>query len=325
MLHFRTGLGARLAAVVGAAVLAGLAGCAATNATPSDGGSATPRTVTDPSGETVQIPANAQRVFGMYTTDLDYAITLELGLAPVQTIRQGSVGFPDFFPQGPLAGVEKLVNYPDPQYEKIAAAAPDVIVNGLGYEGGPDATKLAAIAPTFTYNGFDGDWRDDFTALGAAFGKEDVAEAFLRQVNSRTAEVKTKVAALGESPVVAYGWANEDGSGGFNGSAPTTLGTQVFDEVGISSPKAVGKEWTEISHEKIAELSDVDLIMIAVETDTDQQAVLNRVRKDPIWAQLPAVKAGHLVAVNNELSYASPHAQLTFLDVVEKNLALLEH
>lgn len=314
----------RLAAAVGAALLTGLAACGATDATPSTEASATPRIVTDPSGKTVEIPGDAQRVFGMYTTDLDYAITLELGLAPVQAIRQGSVGFPDFFPQEQLAGIEKLVNYPERQFEKIAAVAPDVIVNGLGYEGGPDATKLAAIAPTFTYNGFDGDWRDDFTALGAAFGKEDVAAAFLEQVNSRTAEVKTKVDALGTSPVVAYGWANEDGSGGFNGSAPTTLGTQVFDEVGIKSPKAVGKDWTEISHEKIAELSDVNLIMIAVETDSDQQAVLDRVKKDPIWAQLPAVKAGHLVAVNNELSYASPHAHLAFLDVVEKNLALLE-
>jgi ABC-type Fe3+-hydroxamate transport system substrate-binding protein len=37
--------------------------------------------------------------------------------------------------------------------------------------------------------------------------------------------------------------------------------------------------------------------MIAVEADTDQQAVLDRVKKDPIWSQLPAVKVGHLVAV----------------------------
>jgi iron complex transport system substrate-binding protein len=314
----------RVAALTGALLLGGLAGCSASEASSSAEPSASPRTVTDPSGKTVVIPSDAQRVFGMYTTDLDYALTLELGLAPVQSIRQGSVGFPDFFPQAPIAGIEPLVNYPDPQFEKIAGAAPDVIVNGLGYEGGPDAAKLSAIAPTFTYNGFDGDWRDDFTALADAFGKEQVAEEFLQQVSARTAEVKSKVDSLGEAPVVAYGWANEDGSGGFNGSAPTTLGAQIFDEVGITSPKAVGKEWTEISHEKIAELDDVDLIMIAVETDTDQQAVLDRVKKDPIWSQLPAVRAGRLVAVNNELSYASPHAHLAFLDVVEKNLALLQ-
>lgn len=82
-------------------------------------------------------------------------------------------------------------------------------------------------------------------------------------------------------------------------------------------------EWTEISHEKITELADADLLMIAVETDTDQQAVLARVRKDPIWSRLPAVRDGHVVAVNNELSYASPHAHLTFLDVVQESLTLL--
>ena len=83
--------------------------------------------------------------------------------------------------------------------------------------------RLAAIAPTFTYRGFDGDWRDDFTALAAAFGKETVAEAFLKRVDTRTAEVKADVDALDEAPTVAYGWANEDGSGGFIGTSPSTL------------------------------------------------------------------------------------------------------
>lgn len=306
-----------------AVLLVGLAACSAGDAGSAAAPSAAPRTVTDPSGATVVIPGDAQRVFGMYTTDLDYALTLELGLASVQSIRSGSVGFPDFFPADRLGGIEPLVNYPEPEYEKIAAAAPDVIVNGLGYEGGPDATKLAAIAPTFTYDGFDGDWRDDFSALAAAFGREEVAEAFLQRVNNRTAEVKAEVDALDKAPTVAYGWANEDGSGGFIGTSPSTLGAQIFAEVGLRPSKAVGVEWTEISHEKITELADADLLMIAVETDTDQQAVLARVRKDPIWSRLPAVRDGHVVAVNNELSYASPHAHLTFLDVVQESLTLL--
>jgi ABC-type Fe3+-hydroxamate transport system substrate-binding protein len=51
--------------------------------------------------------------------------------------------------------------------------------------------------------------------------------------------------------------------------------------------------------------------------------VLARVRKDPIWSKLPAVRDGHVVAVNNELSYASPHAHLTFLDEVQESLTLL--
>jgi iron complex transport system substrate-binding protein len=126
-----------------------------------------------------------------------------------------------------MVGLEPLVNYPEPQFENIAAAAPDVIVNGLwAMRGGSDAAKLAATAPTFTYHGFDGDWRDDFTALAKAFGQEQVAEEFLQRVSARTAEVQRKVDALGEA-VVAYGWTNADGSGGFNGSAPTTLGAQV--------------------------------------------------------------------------------------------------
>lgn len=312
-----------IATVLLTGLLAGLGACSATNATPAAESSASARTVTDPAGKTVEIPGNVRRAFGMYTSDLDYAITLGLPLAPVQSIREGSVGFPDFFPQEPLQGIEPLVNFPEFEYEKIAAAEPDVIINGLGYEGGPDGRKLAAIAPTFTYDGFDGDWRDDFKAVAAAFGKEQVAEAFLQQVSARTGEVKAKVAALGEAPTVAYGYYYPGGNGEFIGSAPDNLIGQVLAEVGIKPSKAVGKDWTEISHEKIPDLADVDLLMIAVDTDSDQDKVLAALRKDPIWSKLPAVKAGHVVAVNNELSYASPHAHLEFLNVLERDLALL--
>lgn len=314
----------RLAAATAALVLTGVVACSATDAAPAGESSAAPRTVTDPSGKTVEIPADPEQVFGMYTTDLDYAITLGLGLTKVQSIREFSVGFPDFFPQEQLKGLQPLVNFPEPKFEQIAAAQPDVIINGLGYEGGPDAAKLAAIAPTFTYNGFDGDWRDDFNALAAAFGKESTAKEFLQRVDGRTSEVKAEVEALGDTPVVAFGSLNDDGGAGMNGSAPTTLGALVFQEVGIASPKAVGEEWTEISREKLPELDDVDLFLIGVETETDQQAVLDQIRKDPIWSQLPAVKAGRIVAVSNEMSYASPHAHLAFLDVVEQSLSKLE-
>lgn len=66
--------------------------------------------------------------------------------------------------------------------------------------------KLSGIAPTYTCDGFDGDWRDNFTALVAALGREAVAERFMQQVNTRTAEVKAKVSGLAEAPTVAYGW-----------------------------------------------------------------------------------------------------------------------
>ncbi|WP_152363625.1 ABC transporter substrate-binding protein [Microlunatus speluncae] len=283
-----------------------------------------PRTVTDPTGRQVEIPGSPQRVFGVYSTDVDYAMTLGLGLAPVQSIASSAVGFPAFFPQAGLAGIEPMKNYPEIQYEKVAAIQPDVIINGLGYEGGADHDKLAAIAPTFTYDGFDGDWRDDFTALAAAFGRQQEADTFLRQVADRTAEVKSRVAALDRPPVFAYGVITDDGGGGFNGSAPTKLNPQLFEEVGISSPSAVGKDWTTLAPERIADLDDVDLIMIAVSPQRDAKAELGKIRNNPVWSGLPAVRSGRLMAVDNELNFASPHAALTFLDVIDQGIDRLD-
>jgi hypothetical protein len=46
--------------------------------------------------------------------------------------------------------------------------------------------------------------------------------------------------------------------------------------VGSNHRRAVGTEWTEISHKKIAELDDVGLIMLGFETNSDQQAALDQ-------------------------------------------------
>ena len=257
------------------------------------------------------MPTEPRRVFGMYTTDLDYALALGLPIAPVQAIRNGSVGLPDFFPQEELGDVEFFVNYPEYNWERIASIDADLILNGLGYDGGPDVERLNEIAPTYTFNGFGGDWRDDFTAMGEAFGREAEAATFLEQLDERTDELR---AIVPEGLTVAFGWYNPDGGGGFVGPQLDSLQGVIFDDLGIAVPALVTEPWTEIAQEQMLEMTDADLFIVAVETAEDADATLAAVREDPVWSALPAVQAGNLVAMNNELSYASPSAHLQFLD-----------
>lgn len=44
---------------------------------------------------------------------------------------------------------------------------------------------------------------------------------------------------------------------------------------------------------------------------------MRKLRVDPVWSRLPAVQSGNIITVSNELSYASPNAQLAFLDELE--------
>lgn len=281
-------------------------------------------TVVDGNGNEVEMPQDPQRVFGMYTTDLDYTLALGVPVASTQAIRTGSTELPAFFPQDELDGVEEVfVNYPEFNYEKIAAVQPDLIINGLGYDGGADAERLSEIAPTYTFDGFGGDWREDLTALAEALGHEAQAQEYLDRLDERSAEVAALIADRESAPVMAYGYYNGDGSGGFYGPQLDQLQPIVFHDVGIETTAAAPDIWTEVAQEQIGLLADVDVLMIAYETTEDPDAILAAIEADPVWSALPAVEEGRVVMVNNELSYSSPSAHLEFLDVLTEALLLL--
>ena len=118
----------------------------------------------------VELPTDPQAALGMYTTDVDILITLGYPFAKSQPIRgdSGYTTFPSYFPQAELAGVTPFANYPDFNYEKILAAQPDFILNGLGYDKKTDE-RLKEIGATYTVNAFDGrNWREHFKGTAAA-------------------------------------------------------------------------------------------------------------------------------------------------------------
>jgi iron complex transport system substrate-binding protein len=306
--------------LVAAIVLAPSVVAAGTNPPLDDGDTVV---VVDGTGTEVEVPANPQRVFGMYTTDLDYALALGLSVAPTQAIRTGSVGLPEFFEYEEVADLEFFVNYPEYNWEAIAAAEPDLILNGLGFEGGPDTDLLDDIAPTYTFDGFGGDWREDFTAIAEAFGRQPEAEAMLAEIAARTDELRPLVEAHDEPLVMAYGYYEPDGSGGFYGPQRDQLQPVVFHDLGIETTAAATEPWSVVAQEQMGLLADCDIILLAVETSERSDVLLDAVRADPIWSALPAVAEGRVFTVNNELSYSSPSAHLEFLDVLEDALRQL--
>lgn len=268
----------------------------------------------------VEIPGDPERLFGMYTSDLDIAITLGLPLAPVQSIRNGSDAFPDFLPADKLTGITALVNYPDFNYEAIAAADPDVILNSLGFEGGPDLGNLGKIAPTFTYDGFKGNWLDKFKLVAEAFDKTEQYDEYIVKLNARYDDLRAQLAGA-ELPVVLYGGPNPDGGAGFYGSANSAPVMNTMRELGMVAPGGATDRWVELSDENLLQVANADIIIVPVEATEDQAAALKQINDNPTWQALPAVQAGQVYAVNNELSYSSPYAELAFIDEFERILA----
>lgn len=313
----------RVAAVAGLAAAAlALSACSAPAATES----APTRAVKD-EFDTVRIPVEPQAVLGFYTTDLDMAITLGLPLADHQPIR-GDAGystFPTFFDQDALAGITPFANYPEYNYEQVAAAQPDLILNGIGADE-TIRTRLNAIAPTFNFSAFTGDdWRDKFQLVATALGRVAQYEEWTARYDARIAEVRAKIEAKGIDPLVAS-------IGYYAGSVNVScyaLPCLVFTDLGLRiSPLADGDgdgkldaDGTNLSLEDLDKLRDIDVAFSS--TNVDGSELIGStpdLADNAIWAGLPVIDNGQLYPYQLDIIYGSPSGQMAFLDVVEKAL-----
>lgn len=312
-----------LALVVAAALLVGCASSSAeapAGSSPSSSVESSTREVQTDFGA-VTLPTNPQAALGMYTTDIDMLITLGIPLASSQPIRGGYTKYPTFFPQAELADVTTFENYPEYNFEKILAAQPDLILNGLGYDA--DVVKrLPEIAPTLSVDMFDGtDWREKFTTVAQALDRQEQQQAWTAAYDARVAEVKQKLAAAGVDPVVA--------AAGYWVGAVTVncygVPCLVFEDLGLTvSPLADGDEGTQLSSEQLDQLAGIDNVFMSVTEGEEGQALLDadlaELGANPLWANLPFVTANAIHRFDLEMVYGSPSGQLAFLAVVEKAL-----
>lgn len=273
-------------------------------------------------GEVV-LPTQPKAALGMYTTDVDILITLGYPLAKEQPIRgDGYTTFPSFFPRGALKDVTPFANYPDYNYEKILAAKPDFILNGLGYDE-KTVTRLKEIAPTYSVNAFDGkSWMVHFKQTAQALGRTKEYDAWVATYEKRVAEVKASIGDKAKDTVVApvsY-W-----DGKVNSSCYSGVECQAFEDLGLTiypGAQEKGGEGVALSSEQVGQLSDVDLAFsIKGPGDKGQQefdTILKTLGKNKLWNDLPFVKDDRYIAYDMEMTYGSPSGQMAFLDVVEQ-------
>lgn len=274
----------------------------------------------------VTLPAAPTKALGMYTTDVDILIALGIPLAHDQPIRgDGWTDFPTFFPQDELKDVEPFANYPDYNYEKILAAEPDFILNGLGYDA--DAVKkLPGIAPTYSVDAFDGrSWLEHFKETAVALDRVDKYDAWMTKYNARVAEVKAAIGEHGAGLVVAPVSSYE---GKVSSACYSGVECQAFRDVGLTVfPGAERKDGkgVELSLEQVGQLSDID-VAFTIEVPGDKGAAeyantQSTLMKNPLWARLDFVKDKRIVPYDMEMTYGSPSGQMAFLDVIEKAIA----
>lgn len=298
----------RLAATLSAAALGVglLAGCGSDDSAdkPSDDAPAAasgafPVTVEHAFGST-EVTKAPKRVVSVGYTD-DQAI-LAFGVKPVGMVDQypNPAGkSPDINTQWPWvkdkwgdARPEVIMKNGDsgPNYEKIAALRPDLIIAVYSEIDQAAYDKLSKIAPTVgrtkaEKEPFSAPWQDNAVHIAKALGKEDEGTELVQGIQEKLDATKKAHPEFADQTAVVISWyenaiypfTSTDVRGQLVTGTGFTYQTKIDDIAG-------GDFSTELSPERV-DLIDVDRIFV-VNDKADTEAL----NKSELFANLPAVK-----------------------------------
>ncbi|MFI0780466.1 iron-siderophore ABC transporter substrate-binding protein [Streptomyces sp. NPDC021212] len=301
----------RLAAALSAAALGVglLAGCGsdsgdnANDDAPAAASGAFPVTVEHAFGST-KITEAPRRVVSLGYTD-DQAM-LAVGVKPVGMVDQypNPAGKrPDINTQWPWVKGEWGDTRPEvvmkngdtgPDYEKIAALRPDLIVAVYSEIDKAAYDKLSKIAPTVgrtkgEKEPFSAPWQDSAVQIAKALGKEDEGTELVQGIQDKLAAAKKAHPKFANRTAVALSWYK-------NSVAPftsTDVRGRLVTGIGFGYQAKVdkvadGKFFTVLSPERV-DLVDADRIFV-INDEADQRAL----KKFKLFTNLDAVKKGNV-------------------------------
>jgi len=255
--------------------------------TAADAEQSGPRTVEHAMGST-EVPADPTRVVVLDSSMLDSSIAL--GVTPVgATEGQAGAGLPPYLGEDEIAEIELVGLTEEPNLEKIAALAPDLIIGAkVRHEAiYPDLSK---IAPTVFSESSGTDWTSQVRLTGEALGRADEAEELLTEFSTRAAEVGTAIGAPGTTAVIVRfipGQIRLYGPKTFSGSVLSAVGFELPDK-GFDPQYGMAV----ISSERI-DLVEADVVF-ATDPSTESAGRIesDRDAMGAVWDSLPAVQEG---------------------------------
>ena len=194
---------AGLATGMALAVLSACGAPADTPAAPAEGGF--PITITDAMGQ-VTVPKQPVRVAALDASYVDAAIALETPVIAYTAYRGIADELPSYLgPDAQKYGAEaqSVGTLADPNLEKLATLAPDLIVSAkVRHEGAHP--RLTSIAPTVFSETTGPTWKENIRLLGRAVGKTALAEQKIGAYEDRARRIGDAVRAkLGHNPTIS--------------------------------------------------------------------------------------------------------------------------
>jgi iron complex transport system substrate-binding protein len=286
--------------------------------------SSSTRTVEDVFG-TVEVPTEPQRVVAMEQQVLGNLLAIGFPAAWIVGVGKDDIDLNklDFIAdRGVLDGFATVGTFSEPNAELLAALEPDLILAVADtvytdfYE--PIFKALRSVgAPVFAaYNGYT--TLDEAMRLladvGRAVGREAEADAAEQTLRGRVADVRSRLAEAGPLPTVGFLRATADGLVA-NNVMP------LLDELGLPGDRPTPEEfYLDVSEEQVSEIFVHDVLFVSDGDDRDR--VIAELERNPLWARLPAVRAGR-VHVVPDLVWGSSYSVQAFerqLDDIETSL-----
>lgn len=274
-------------------------------------------TVTDASGAEVKVPANPKKVIALSEMDLDSALALKVKPVGLSAGR-GQKGAPEYLADQ-AKGIPVVGAVTGPDVEKVLQAKPDVIL--AGQLADPQVLKqLKAIAPTVVTIDRTKDWKKSLELTGKVLGKSDEASAFLKDYDTKAADVKKN---LGDNAGASVSVARYSAKG----TAVMQQGVFISDVLkdlgfkrpGIQNKKGEGHS-TPLSDEDLKQI-DADWLFIGTLASTGPDAGLfKELKGKAAYKQLDAVKKNHTTEIDGSkwTSLGGAQAAVSVLEDVEK-------
>lgn len=197
--------------------------------------------------------------------------------------------------------IPALGNLDSPDLERLAQLWPDAVVGSTltpraVYE---QIDKLGFPAVAFAHTDFEG-VLNDIGQVSILIGRQAQGAALVSEMRRRAEAVDAAVARAngGNQPRVVLLYGLEPlvsaGAGTWPGDLLARCGAENL-------AARAGSPWPMLSMEAVAE-ADPEVILLTVEEgDPGAAEYLERLRGDPLWRELTAVRTGHVQMIDNDL------------------------
>lgn len=213
-------------------------------------------------------------------------------------------------------------------YEAISDTNPDIILSAYSGLTEEEYLLLTEIAPVIPYaeKPWQTFWRDQTIQNATGMGMKEEGEALVANMDHFISEKLANYPELSGTKT-AFFWISPEDFSNFYVYLPSDPRAAYLTDLGLAIPESVltlGKDSSDfsitISRENADQLNDVEMMVVY-----GDQNLLTALQADPLMSQIPAIKNGAVVLVDNnsELAGACTPSILSIPAVIDDYLELL--